>query len=775
MIEAAQTVLADIETTAIERDENGLMKIPETVHLIVARDYERAITHVFGPSRESLEEGVDFLRRSHTVVFHNGIGFDLLVLEHNFGLKATHELHFVDSLVLCQLFYSNVKEEEDFAMFEKHKMRPAGPLKFTGDLMGSHSLEAWGLRLNPPCPKGDYAERMEEQGIDPWAAWNQQMQDYAIQDVEVLTALWTQKLRQRFIEASNKQAIAIEHYMAELMDQTRTSGIYLDLEWTEALCADLERRSEEVAKIIEEEFPPRLEPVKWKYHKIRQGEFEIYPHEREDYERLSKSDEPDDIAERMRTWGNRQRQQLTPLMLKFPSAEVYRPHFNLPDGYVREMYGEATNPKVDRKVKDKETGEVIQQVFKGEPFTKVHLAHLNAKSRPQIVRRLLELGWVPTEFTDAGNPETNEVELAKIEEQFPQAKNIAKYLLIEKRLGQIKTGKKAWLKFVGADGKIHPTIRACNTVAFRATHSDPNISQVPSVKMRDVVDAEGNKVVKEVPKVRYVYDHRTKLWTKEECGTELKVKQEPLKGDEGKWGWDCRRCFTVKPGWIMVGSDLAGIEMRAWAHYLWPYDNGKFADIVLNKDVHEENRVILGFANRRDAKSWLYAIMYGAGDEKLGSVIEPTSSPARHKMIGGASRARFMSGLEGYRELNEGLMTGVKRGWLKGLDGRRVPVRKQHAALNALLQSAGAIISKYWIYFTLDILENEYDLKWGWDNDFTLLLYSHDELQFACKPEHQAAVEDACTRGALKAGRHLKFRLDVEVGLAHGTNWADTH
>jgi hypothetical protein len=225
----------------------------------------------------------------------------------------------------------------------------------------------------------------------------------------------------------------------------------------------------------------------------------------------------------------------------------------------------------------------------------------------------------------------------------------------------------------------------------------------------------------------------------------------------------------------MVGIDLAGIEMRAWAHYLWKYDGGKFANIVLNKDVHEENRVILNFSDRRKAKEWLYAAMYGAGDEKLGFVIDPSASAAKQKLLGGASRARFMSGLEGYEELNNELIKGVKQGWVRGLDGRRVPVRKQHAALNALLQSAGAIISKYWIFFTLQIIEEEFGLKWGWDNDFTLMLYSHDELQFGCKPEYTELIKDAATRGALKAGKHLGFRLDVEVGLAEGDHWADTH
>lgn len=1001
MIEAAQTAIADIETTKITYGSGGRMILPDKVHLIVAQDYERGKTHVFGPDEDSLREGVDFLERSHTVVFHNGIGFDVPVLKKVYGLKRKHDRHFIDSLVLCQLFYSNVKEEEDFRLFEKTEKLPDGhPLKFTGKLIGSHSLEAWGLRLKNPVKKGNYGKTSDVfPDFDPWAQWSQDMQDYAVQDVVTLAAIWTERLRDRFNQSANEEAIAIEHYLAELMEQLKDSGIKLDIPHAEKLCEELEAKALELESQIAAEFPPRYEPVKWRYNEIPLG-FPKWDDEQQKFydENKNKPDMADKVEELFHV--GPQQQQLTLLMYEHKDSPVYRPRFNLPPGYIREWYGEVTKPKVSRTFNDKKTGEFKYATTAGDEFVKVELTPLNPRSRVQIVRRLLEFGWTPEEFTETGNPSVSEVELHKIEEQFPAAASIAKYLLIQKRLGQIKTGDKAWLKLVDDDGFLHPTIRACNTVAFRATHSDPNVSQVPSVKMADMLDENGNKV-------------------RNESG---KVQQRVRKGEDGKWGYECRAAFTVPEGFVMVGSDLAGIEMRAWAHYLTPYDNGYFADVVLNKDVHEENRVILGFDDRRKAKEWLYACvpmdtqcltrrgwktydeliigedimtynpdtkvkewkplldtvfyedaeliemsvgksfkvtstrdhrwftrrrtgrkgaryyvdevattdeitgehhiiqnaplrddtvyspvsileehdkygvdwvsrvlnmspsdrdsfllgflladgyrvldrawgwsqlrgaiaeglltasflswdksikvrpmeraknpmmairqstrghvtgsrlkkreagrgdvwcprtengswvmrqgdtititgncMYGAGDEKLGFVIDPQATITRQKQLGAASRARFMHGLQGYDKLNEQLMLGVRRGHLKGLDGRRVPVRKQHAALNALLQSAGAIISKYWIFYVLDILEGTHGMKYGYENDYTLMIYSHDEIQIATRPEFQSIVAQACVDGALAAGKHLDFRLPVEVGIAHGQHWGDTH
>ncbi len=762
----ANVALADIETTPIEYDEGGVIIYPKTVHVLVVKDFDTKDVHIFGPDPEDIRRGVRYLETCKLVVFHNGRGFDEIVLRNIFDFKMNEGNECLDSFVLCCLFYSNIKEEEDFRRFDANKEKDdRDPTKFTGDLIGSHSLEAWGLRLQVPRPKGEYTELMRRMGIDPWAAWNQDMQDYCVQDVEVLEGLWGERLAARVASKDNKDAIAIEHYIAELMMDVKASGIHFDKEHADKLAAELEARSAEIERVIQSEFPPRLEPVKWVHREIPIDEPDLIPEERLLLEAVRTSDKVEDQAkfhELMTQRGPCQR--LTALMWNHKDNDIYRPRFNLPEGYLREQWGDVFVPKVTRAQKDKE-GNILYVAQKDCPMTKVKLTELNPGSRTQVIRRLLELGWIPEEFTDSGIPSLSETELNKIVEEFPAAKNIALYMVIQKRLGALKSGDKAWMNLITSKGIIHPTIKPCNAVTFRATHSDPNISQVPSVKMKDVLvlDADGKFLKNEKGDFVKAVDEKGK------------VIQKPLLGEKGKWGYECRECFTVPNGWAMVGSDLAGIELRAWAHYLWQYDQGRLADIVLNKDVHEENRVILGFQDRRKAKEWLYAMMYGGGDEKLGFIIDPLASPAEQKALGRASRSRFMTGMIGYEALNHRLMLGVRQGYLPGLDGRRCPVRKQHAALNTLLQSAGAIISKYWIAYTMDIIENEYNLKWGYDNDFTLMIYSHDELDFACLPEHSLKIEEACIRGAKLTRTKMKFKLPIDVGVIHGKNWAECH
>jgi len=731
-----QTSLADIETTAIGSPPNWM---PDTIHMLTIAEAETDNEFVFvaradlayvaetlaRPNRHfmfgegAIAAGVAMLMRSKTVVFHNGIGFDYQVLEHHTAFDRTATETW-DSIVLCRLFHGNIKEDTDFVLFEKTKSLPFGhPKKLTGQMIGKHGLEAWGVRLQES--KGDYKAMMLAKGLDPWAECNPDMIDYGIDDSRLLKSLWLKKLKPK-MNPGVLNAVRVEHYMMELMEETKDNGIWFDVEGAEALYDELHGLVEHFGALLQHEFPDRYEPEKW-----------VFTPEASHNE-------------------------LTELQRLYPKHPVYRRRFNLLDWQTREQWGEEFHPKRDRKAITPHG--IYAQITKYNEVTgdgayvKIAKVKFNPNSRPQIQHRLMEMGWVPEEFTDTGAPATDEKTLLKLEEDYPQvAKSLVKYLLLQKRLGQLKTGKKAWLGMVDTNGFLHPTIIPCNTVTGRASHMNPNISQVPSVQFVKLLDADGKPILDEKgePKVRVA------------------------KGEEGKWGYDCRALFGVPQGWRMVGADLKGIELRCWAHYLWPYDDGALADVVLNKDIHEANRAILGFDNRRDAKAFLFALIYGAGDEKLGFIIEPLSPPSRQKVVGKEARKRFMRGVTGMNLLVENVQALAKRGWIKGLDGRRLTVRKSHAALNTLLQSAGAIVSKFWIIRIMDVLEREHGLKVGYDNDFTLMIYSHDELQFGCRAEHEQLIWNVCLQSALDAGKQLGIKLPIEADAKAGDNWAETH
>lgn len=857
----AKTALADIETTAITYDRRNLMVIPHTVHMLVANDYERDIYYVW-VGHEEIEKGTRWLETCDTVIFHFGRGFDEKVLKHHFKLNKRTKpgAKWYDSVILLRMLYSNQTDDDKIHVRQwKDSKQPKTNLTFTGNLVGKHSLEAWGLRIG--IPKDDYTATFALKNgkkADPWAQYGPEMHEYGVRDVKVLRYIWQKKILPLLKDTRDDltRAIPIEHWMESLMQQLKQTGIKFNVEGALRMAEQLEIRSEQMVGQLQQDFPPRLEPVKWDYAPINEKERALPPEFAAEVALLrDKLVAIEELARRPGTEGEADAARqafyrieerirgfyaqgsahnLTGLMKQHPKNKAYRPYFNLPIGYQREMWGQVFFPKVNRTILDKVTGEVKMVVTKyvpmldanGNPilppdtkprkakkpvalleaptedasddgeeaaldavepeieeeeavvtlakvptcagelmgdnaFVKCAFKEFNPRSRPQIVRRLLEMGWEPDEFTEAGNPVTDDAHLQKIEDQLSQFKgaaNLAKYLTIEKRIGAIKTGKKAWLKLVDPDGFLHPTIIPCSAVTMRATHSDPNVSQVPAVKMVFLLDADGKPVMK-----------------KDKYG-----KDEPVlilgKGEAGKWGWDCRALFTVPEGFTMVGVDLAGIELRCWAHYQWPYDDGALAHMILHDDIHESNRKILNFNDRTTAKRWLFAMLYGGGDEQLGWIIDPLASIPLQIKLGRESKRRFMSGVRGFDLMKSNLELSVKRrGWLRGIDGRRVPIRKPHAALNTQLQSCGAIISKYWIRNAINAIEGQLGLKWGYENDYSLLLYSHDEIQLAVRHEHVRRVQDVCLNAAVMAGEQLGMRLPIKADSKAGRHWGDTH
>ena len=816
----AVTVLADIETTLITYDSGGCMIIPDTVWMLVANDYERDMTYVW-VGHDEVERGVRWLETCGHVIFHFGRGFDERVLRKHYNYKTPKS---TDSVVLLRMLYSNQTEEDKIHVRQrKDRKEPNTRFSFTGDLVGKHTLEAWGLRLDPPCPKGAYVAECKARGVEPFMQYDQEMHVYALQDVKVLRRIWTEKILAKLTEKNQdlSPAIRVEHYMADLMEKVKTTGIKFNKTAAKKLVDELEVAVEKTVVQLKQDFPPRLEPVKWVFVPIEpnnirvQGELEPSEPTEDvldflaDAESMGELDtvwdsvnqendeesDEENAIEPSKFKKTTEPHALTTLQKRFASNKVYRPYFTMPEGYQREMWGEITCSQVNRVLKDKEGNVVInilkytgtKPVFKintvkkgpnkgketkgkmlspesdgtgidgDNAFVKCHAMEFNPRSRPQLVRRLLEMGWKPDEFTEAGNPVTDEPTLQKIEENFGHihgAKNLAHYLMIEKRLGMIKSGKKAWLKLVDDNNFIHPTIIPCAAVTMRATHSDPNVSQVPAVKM--VKDPDDPK------------------------------KLIIGKGEAGKWNWDCRSLFTVPDEFCMIGVDLEGIELRCWGHYQWPYDDGALADQILNEDIHENNRKILGFNDRTTAKRWLFAMLYGGGDEQLRWIIAPTANVIDQINRGRESKRRFMSGVRGFDQMKRNLEMSVKRrGWLRGIDGRRVPIRKPHAALNTQLQSCGAIISKYWIRNTINNL-TEAGLTWsrnGYaESDYTLMLYSHDEIQLAVRDRFAQIVADAATKAAEQAGVMMGMRLPIAAKATFkfpdGTlmrHWGDTH
>lgn len=378
---------------------------------------------------------------------------------------------------------------------------------------------------------------------------------------------------------------------------------------------------------------------------------------------------------------------------------------------IQKQMEETFEPLVEERWSEK-TGKRLKD--KVTPF--------NPGSRQQIADRLVsKYGWKPTEFTPAGQVKIDEDVLKKLE--YPEAKVLAEYFLLDKRIAQLYEGEQAWLK-LEKNGIIHGSINTNGAVTGRATHQSPNLAQVPAVR--------------------------------------------------SPYGKECRSLFTVRPGFSMVGCDLSGLELRCLAHFMHKWDDGAYGHTVINgkqsegTDIHTVNQKAAGLPTRDGAKTFIYAYLYGAGDGKIGSIVGGSAKDGKKL------KEQFLAATPALANLRAAVGKAAKRGYLIGLDGRRLHVRSEHAALNTLLQSAGALISKQWL-IEVDLWATEKGLKYGHDGDWTMLGWIHDEIQFAVKEQLAEEFGQAVVDCARKAGEFFKFNLPIGAEFSVGKNWAETH
>ena len=353
----------------------------------------------------------------------------------------------------------------------------------------------------------------------------------------------------------------------------------------------------------------------------------------------------------------------------------------------------------------------------GVPVKKSKVVMFNPSSRDHIANRLSVLyGWEPTVFTDSGKPQVDEVVLAKLD--YPPCKILSEYLLVQKRISQLAEGDQAWMK-LSKNGKIHGSVNTNGAVTGRATHAYPNISQVP--------------------------------------------------GGRAPYGKECRSLFRVPEGWTLMGADASGLELRCLAHFMAKYDGGSYGKVLLDGDIHTENQKAAGLNSRDQAKTFIYGFLYGAGDAKIGSIVGGTSSDGKRL------KGKFLRSLPALGRLSEAVKEAAKRGYLIGLDGRRLHIRSSHAALNTLLQSAGALVCKKWLVILEEELQSA-GLKHGWEGDYAFCAWSHDEVQIACRtPDIATKVANLATSCVPKAGEYFNFRCPLAGEAKTGVTWYDTH
>ena len=327
----------------------------------------------------------------------------------------------------------------------------------------------------------------------------------------------------------------------------------------------------------------------------------------------------------------------------------------------------------------------------------------NLGSRQQIARYLQHFGWIPKEYTELGTVIISETVLENID--IPEGKLIAKYLMIQKRLGLVG----AWIDAIDDNDRIHGYVNTCGAVTGRMTHSKPNLAQVPA--------------------------------------------------SSSPYGEECRELFTVEEGYKLVGMDASGLELRMLAHYM---DDEDYTNEVINGDIHTANQRAANLDTRDKAKTFIYAFLYGAGDGKIGHVVGGTAKDGKRL------KADFLKNTPALKKLRTRITASANSGSLIGLDGRVLHVRSLHAALNTLLQSAGAIVMKRAVVL-LDHFSQVYKI------DYKIVGQIHDEIQVEVAEKQAAFFGDLAVNCVRRAGKDFKLNCPLDGDYKIGTTWRETH
>tara|TARA_R110002012_G_scaffold319234_1_gene539147 strand:- start:4977 stop:6725 length:1749 start_codon:yes stop_codon:yes gene_type:complete len=328
----------------------------------------------------------------------------------------------------------------------------------------------------------------------------------------------------------------------------------------------------------------------------------------------------------------------------------------------------------------------------------------NLGSRQQIGEYLQEFGWIPEHFTPTGQPKIDETVLSRVKD-IPEAVIIARYLMLQKRIAQVKS----WLSFLRRD-RVHGSVISNGTITGRMAHRDPNLAQVPSVT--------------------------------------------------SPYGKECRACWTVSRGYKLVGVDASGLELRMLAHYL---NDKEFINEILNGDIHTANQARAGLESRTQAKTFIYAFLYGAGDAKIGRVV------GGNRQTGRRIKQSFLNNFPTLKSLRHRIKREAEQyEYIKALDGRKIFIRSSHAALNSLLQGAGAIVMKRGLIILNEMLQENIV-------DAHVVANVHDEWQIETWHEDVDRLGEMAVSAIRQAGDYYKLNCPLDAKYKVGENWSETH
>jgi DNA polymerase I-like protein with 3'-5' exonuclease and polymerase domains len=645
------------------------------------------------------------------LIMHNGISFDSYLCNKLWKTQITLAQS-IDTLNLSRL------------------LKP--------DLNGGHSLDAWGQRLG--VAKSNFTDFDEPAVGETVEDWLDRMETYCVQDTKVTAKLYRYLMEQLKAKGFSQDCRTLEFEYQDIIAKQERKGWLFNQKDAMLLRSKLLGEQDAIVDHMQQVFAPTVTVLKKRNYANKGYYTKETLHEGLLSAALRAVEEsfPDGVRKQQGQGNSEEKRQIQRKSVEGKGHDSER---NLRDNLgavqptpvgtkrkVSNLLSSANKESVgggSRSQDGKDSGSSVFSMQhgtrKGTGFDRnspeydclsnylFKLTPFNPGSRQQIADRLVKRGWKPKEKTESGQITVNEDTLESC--PVPEAKLISRYMMLVKRTSQLDQ----WINAAEKDGRVHGKVITNGAVSSRCTHHSPNIAQVPTV-------------------------HK-------------------------EYGKECRGLFHVPKGYSQVGADASGLELRMLAHYMRDPDYVKTVTegkSSLGTDIHTVNQKAAGLATRDQAKTFIYALLYGAGPGKIGSIVGGSAKEG-HKLIDS-----FMRNLPALDELRKKVAKYAAKGYVPGLDGRKIWVRSEHSALNTLLQGNGAICLK-----RAKVICNGYLVSNGLDDVFVGDI--HDEWQMEVVSERAEMAGEIAVRSIREAGIYFGLSCPLDGEYKIGSNWAETH
>lgn len=674
------------------------------------------------PEKYWLEDFRNFVNSCCLFVGHNLLGYDVFYMNKLLGTNIKVG-QVIDTLVMSRLFRPVSPMSEYIAMFHKQGLDTR---------MGGHSLDAWGSRLGYP-----------KLSFNDFSKYTDTMLTYCMNDTEVNIKIFEKLLVESV--GFSLECIELENKMSWYLSRQERAGFHLDKDAALRLYKETSILANQKVKKLQELFPPlpKITREGWEAKRTKDGSLS----------------------------------------------------------------------KVAKRIIDEHTEDPLKDIerVREDVYNLYQFQEFNPGSGKQIAERLMALGWKPTKFTDKGNPKTDQKSLGDAIEELlkdnpdkQDLKELRDYSIIVDRRGKAEK----WLELVEEDGRVHGHINPIGAGTHRCSHYNDNMANIPSVSTKKATREEIGEVafgqlqrkIKGLKKFDKFDDNKVLLHSND---NEIEYA---LTGLEGGFGWDCRACWTHShPDTCIVGCDASGIQLRALAHYM---NDAMYIKELLEGDIHEVNREAAGIDTRPKAKTFIYAWLLGAGDLKIGqivglqegeeeqlisegsktlayrgkSVVETYIEKLRKQNIkatrnivalclkGAKVKKQFLERTPALKRLRqEEIPKATQKGFLLGLDGRKLWIPSEHLAMSLYLQGFEAVIMKK----SLEIYHES--LMYDHRINFKQVAFVHDEFQIECLRSDADVVGQVVANSIREAGEHFKTNCPLDGEYQVGRSWAETH